>query len=197
MSNESTPGNERSDALMRAVRRLPQEIEPRRDLWPDIESGIDQALQPKRKAPRFAYAMAAAVACMALGSLITLAVMNRAGIMTPARTSVAATSPAPTDFKRARFGTYAALGPEYERARADLAINLAERLDRLPPRDRELIQRNLADIRRSLREINMALAIDPDSTLLQELLLSTYHSELAVLRNVNQMAGSIPARTDT
>jgi hypothetical protein len=194
------------DALILAARQLPKEIQPARDLWPEIAAGIEEANAPPRRKPAavpWYYAMAAAIAFMGLGGLLTLAIVDEGATPgdapTGSRTQVADSRAegGNPDVRPASFGNYAQLGPEYERARAQLAIGLAERIDRLPPAERAKIERNLSEIRRSLREINVALQLDPNNGLLQELLLSTYQQELAMLANVNQMAGSLPARTET
>jgi hypothetical protein len=193
------------DALIRAARQLPREIQPARDLWPEISAGIDESSARPRRQPAavpWYYAMAAAIAFMGLGGLLTLAVVDRqagdgSGSATSTRPVAVADTSGTSDVMPASFGNYAQLGPEYESARAQLAIGLAERIDRLPPAERAKIERNLTEIQRSLREINVALQLDPNNGLLQELLLSTYQQELAMLANVNQMAGALPARTDT
>ncbi len=130
---------------------------------------------------------------MALGALLAFGVLR---MNAPSQTVADAAAPE-LRYSEANFGTYQALGPEYETARAQLAIGLAERIDRLPPDAQLKIERNLAEIRRALREINVAMALEPDNTMLQQLLLSTYQSELTLLANVNKMAGSIPARTES
>jgi len=211
MTNDITRNGDtrEDDSVLRAVRRLPQEVDPRRDLWPGIEAGINRPWSGIERSPRtWVYAIAAGLGCMALGGLVTFAVMNRAPQTSTPQTTIAAQQPGPTPSNvtstelaprviGAKFGGYAALGPEYERARASLEIALVERLDRLPPAERQKVERNLTEIRRSLREINTALALQPNSTLLQDLLLSTYQHELAILADVNQMAGSFPARAES
>ena len=214
MSNDTTGKNGHDDALLRAVRRMPQDIAPRRDLWSGIEAAItaappgvaslDAARAKKAWTSRLSwpYALAAGVGCMALGALLTFGLLRGQAPISQQATNLPAPTPpleqqAAVRYSDASFGGYEALGPEYEQARAQLAIGLAQRLDRLPPEAQQKVERNLAEIRRSLREINVALALDPDSTLLQQLLLSTYQSELAMLANVNQMAGEIPARSET
>ncbi len=213
--NDKSGWNGGEDALMRALRRLPQAIDPPRDLWADIDAGIrahpapgshtDGISAERGGSIRWPYALAAGVGCMALGALLAFGVLR---LNAPSQTAAAtgATAPDATApdamapelrYSEANFGGYQALGPEYETARAQLAIGLAERIDRLPPEAQLKIERNLAEIRRALREINVAMALEPDNTLLQQLLLSTYQSELTLLANVNKMAGSIPARTES
>jgi hypothetical protein len=183
------------DAVLRAVGKLPRSIEPRHDLWPAIARGLNQPAATRR--PRFdvswSYAAAAAVGCVALGALLSYAILQRNTPTVPTDTGIAASN-RPT-VQQANFGSYAALGPEYERARAALVIDLAERLDRLPPVTRLKVEKNLAEIQRAVAEINAALERAPGDSLLQELLMSTYQNELSLLADLNQTTGALPART--
>lgn len=194
----TTSGSSGDDALLRAVGRLPQSIEPAHDLWPAIEANLERpiAVRGRRVQLTWAYAMAAAISCMALGALLSYALL-RTGTSTPSAVSTqVATAPSNRPaVRQASFGRYAALGPEYEQARAALVIDLAERLHRLPPMARVKVERNLEEIQRAVREINAALELAPDDRLLQELLLDTYQDELKLLAHVNQIAGDLPART--
>jgi len=200
MKDEHHNGEQGSngDGILKAVRELPQSIEPRRDLWPQIarQLGTDDARRPGLQIG-WTFALAAAIGCMALGALLTVGLMKGGGT-TPSATLVTQTS-APIEtaprIERASFGGYAMLGPEYEQARANLMIGLAERLDRLPPLERQKVERNLNEVRRALGEINAALQLAPNDTLLRELLLNTYHDELTLLANVNHIADTIPSRT--
>ncbi|HJS22636.1 MAG TPA: hypothetical protein VJ764_08250, partial [Steroidobacteraceae bacterium] len=145
MSHEhTTPGSSGDDALLRAVGRLPQSIEPAHDLWPAIESRLEKPARARgsRVQLTWTYALAAAVGCMALGALLSYALLRKD--VTPEITTQTAAAPSNRpDVLQAKFGGYAALGPEYERARAALAINLAERLHQLPPMARVKVERNL------------------------------------------------------
>ena len=192
----TTSGSSGDDALLRAVGRLPQSIEPARDLWPAIESRLDEPARARgaRVQMSWSYALAAAIGCMALGALVSYSLLRKDTAPAISTESVAATSNRPAVLQ-ASFGGYAALGPEYERARADLVIKLAERLHRLPPMARVKVERNLDEIQRAVTEINAALELAPDDRLLQELLLDTYQDELKLLAHVNQIAGDLPART--
>jgi len=206
MKDELHNGDEQDDVL-KAVGKLPQSIEPQRDLWPDIASRLD-APETARRRPGlqmgWTLALAAGLGCMALGALLTVGLMKRADT-TSAPTTLAAQNQSPPatpvvgapQVRQASLGGYAMLGPEYEQARATLMIGLAERLDRLPPLERQKVERNLNEIRRALGEINAALQLAPNDTLLRELLLNTYHSELTLLANVNQIADTIPSRTQS
>jgi hypothetical protein len=189
-------GDGDGDAVLRAVGRLPQSVEPRRDLWPAIARGLDQpaAAHRARFEVSFSFAAAAAIGCLALGALLSYAVLRQdTGTGVPTDSSAVASN-RPT-VQQASFGSYAALGPEYERARAALVIDLAERLDRLPPVTRLKVEKNLAEIQRAVTEINAALERSPGDSLLQELLMNTYQDELSLLAHLNQTTGSLPART--
>ena len=88
------------------------------------------------------------------------------------------------------------LGPKYEKARQQLSQDLDTQLETLPPETREVIEKNLAQIRQALTEINGALADDPGNVLLQQLLMAAYQDELTVLMEVNRMARSLPTRKE-
>ena len=198
MNHERTTSGSSDDALLRAVGRLPQSIEPARDLWPAIESRLDEPARTRgaRVHMSWTYAMAAAIGCMALGALLSYALLRESA--TPEITTQTAAAPSNrVDVVQAKFGGYAALGPEYESARAELAITMAERLHRLPPKVRVKVERNLDEIQRAVAEINAALELSPDDRLLQELLMDTYQDELKLLAHVNQMAGEVPARVES
>ncbi len=192
----TTSDNGRDDALMRAIGRLPQSITPRRDLWPAIAIGLDQSTDGSRKRIQlpWMYAIAASIACMAFGALLSYSMLKRENAPAMSTESPTVTSNRP-EVPQATFGRYADLGPEYERARAALVIDLAERLDRLPPVARLKVERNLDEIQRAVQEINAALELAPDDPLLKELLLDTYQDELKLLAHVNEMTGTLPART--
>lgn len=192
----TTSGNGNGDAVLRAVGRLPPAIKPRRDLWPGISQGLDQPASTRRARIEisWSYAVAAAVGCLALGALLSYSIMQQDTMAIVPTDSSATASNRPT-VQQASFGSYAALGPEYERARAALVIDLAERLDRLPPVARLTVENNLAEVQKALTEINAALELSPDDPLLRELLMNTYQDELSLLAHLNQTAGSLPART--
>jgi hypothetical protein len=213
MKDELHTGDERDDVL-KAVGQLPQSIEPQRDLWPDIASRLDALVPARRRGLQMGWtlALAAGLGCVALGALLAVGVMKGSGSSTTGNLTAQATSPATTalpaqttapasgdtaQVRQASLGGYAMLGPEYEQARAQLLIGLAERLDRLPPVERQKVERNLNEIRRALGELNAALQLAPNDTLLRELLLNTYHDELTLLANVNQIADTIPSRSQS
>ncbi len=59
-----------------------------------------------------------------------------------------------------------------------------------------MVERNLAQIREAVKEINQALEDDPGNILLQQLLMAAYQDEMDVLANVNRMARAVPSRNE-
>jgi hypothetical protein len=165
---------------------LPRELQPENDLWPDIESRIE----PRRRRGTWAWQAAAAIALVAVSSLITANLVRRSDT-TVARTYA---PDAQAQVTKAAFGPLYSLNAEYDTARQQLATDLEQRLAGMPPSARQKLQANLAELHRAAAEINAALARQPGDPLLEELLLNTYQDEIGVLASVNQLTGtSVPA----
>ena len=143
-------------------------------------------------------AIAAAVALVAVSSMVTLWVAG------PREPAVVAVPSAPSGMTRqartipggATFGPDVSLGPKYERARQQLSRDLDEQLSALPPESRDVVEKNLAQIRQALSEINSALAEDPGNLLLQQLLMAAYQDEMSMLMEMNRMAQSLTTRKE-
>ena len=184
-----------------ALATLPREVPPARDLWGRIEARLDgaaAAADPAGRArARWGWQLAAALALVAVSSLVTATLMRRDVAPTVARLPVDAASR--VRVMPASFGPGHPLSPEYEQARHQLDTLLQERIDRMPPAARRKLEENLAQLRSAAGEINDALARQPGDPLLEELLLSTYQEELAVLAAANQLtaAGGAGPRTDS
>jgi hypothetical protein len=188
--------DKRIDRLMKAARRLPDNLPPDRDLWPGIEARLQgvETSQHGRGRWLMAGALAAGLALVAVTSVVTtwlieepVPIIVRQAPLPEGAVLVART---------ATFGSAYTLGPKYEMARNDLTRDLDEQLDALTPETRDVVQRNLSQIRRAMDEINEELAADPNNVLLQRLLMTTYQDELAVLMNVNRMMQTLPMRTE-
>jgi hypothetical protein len=189
-----SPGSKRlAEVLDDALESLPRDVEPGHDLGPAIEARLEP--RGARASRRWPWAAAAAVVLAVGASLITAKLMHRedavvARQVPPAgQAAVAAVA----------FGPGQALDPAYETARQALAHSLSARIDRLPPEARQKLEKNLALLRQASAEINAALELSPGDPLLEELLLSTYQEELAVLASVNQLTGAngAAAKNDT
>jgi hypothetical protein len=88
------------------------------------------------------------------------------------------------------------LGAGYMNARAELDKRFQQALAALPPADRAKVEKNLADLRHAADEISATLAQHPSDPLLQDLLMSTYQSELQLLANVSELPSAGSMRTD-
>jgi hypothetical protein len=175
--------DQRIDATLAS---LPAVLPPERDLWPDIES----RLEPRHRRGTWAWQAAAAIALVAVSSLVTANLVRRAD--TSVARTVAPDSQA--QVTKAAFGPSYSLNAEYDTARRQLATDLEQRLAGMPPSARQKLQANLAELHRAAAEINAALARQPGDPLLEELLLNTYQDEIGVLASVNQLTGtSVPA----
>lgn len=188
--------DERIDRLMNAARSLPDDLPLERDLWPEIEAriqGVD-ASAPNRGRWMLGGALAAGLALVAMSSLVTSWLIDEPApiIVRQAPLHDGAAVAART----ATFGSANVLGPKYETARNDLTRDLDAQLEALTPETREVVQRNLDQIRRAMDEINKELEADPNNVLLQRLLMTTYQNEMAVLMNVNRMMQTLPTRTE-
>lgn len=188
------------DRWVKAASRLPRDIRPERDLWPEIAARLEDkgGVRKPRRGWRLAGALAAGIALVTLSSLITLWVTDRPASVPLSRVQAPAgvARPARAVVGDATFGPGYVLGPKYERARQQLSQDLDAQLESLPAETRDVIQKNLGQIRDALAEINSALADDPGNMLLQQLLMAAYQDEMSVLMEVNRMARSLPTRKE-
>jgi hypothetical protein len=110
---------------------------------------------------------------------------------------VVISQPAPEySFERVAFGSNYTLGSDYLDTRADVVARFEQELERLSPGQRQDVEQSLEVIRGAIDDINAALQQDPDNTLLQDLLMKTYHEELNVMRKVGGVTQSVMSRRD-
>jgi hypothetical protein len=184
------------DPLDEALASLPEDVAPQRDLWPQIRAEIEKTpiAAPASRVQSNWFRLAAAVLLVLGTSFVTFYVTRQS-----MQTQIARTAPEslptpqvsgqPASFS---FGTQR-LGAGYTNARAELDKRFQERLAALPPAARAKVETNLADLRRAAAEISATLAENPSDPLLQDLLMSTYQSELQLLADVSELptAGSM------
>jgi hypothetical protein len=181
---------QREDKLTTAARQLATEIRPQRDLWPGIEKAIaEPAPRRSRWTPMFAQAAAIVLLVGASSGLTYLAVKDDRPVV------IERVTPEYT-FERAAFGSSYTLGSDYLQTRADLLTRFERELERLSPEERQDVEQSLAVIRGAIDDINTALLQDPDNTLLQDLLMKTYHEELNVMQKVGGVTQSVMSRRD-
>lgn len=187
------------DDVMELARGLAADVEPGRDLWPGIAAAIDERDRRQDRgqhAPayraRFAQAAAVLLLVGASSGLTWLALQYDADQpASPAGGAALTFEPV-----SGSVGSQYTLGPDFQDARLSLVERLDAELERLPEETRAEVEKNVAAIRAAIAEINRALADDPDNALLQELLISTYGEEIAIMRKVDDIAGTAMRRTD-
>jgi hypothetical protein len=187
------------DPLDEALASLPESIAPQRDLWPQIRAEIEQTpiATPKSVVQSNWFRLAAAVLLVLATSFVTYYVTRQSMQQQVAQVTPEA-APAPQLTGQPASFTFGRerLGAGYMNARAELDKRFKERLAALPPADRAKVEKNLADLRHAADEISATLAQHPSDPLLQDLLMSTYQSELQLLANVSDLPTAGSMRTD-
>jgi len=192
--NEKSP-----DPLDLALGGLPREVQPGRDLWAGIRTQIEAS--PVVSFPAASRAAARPWMRLAAGFLLVVASSFTTYLLVQqsAQQQVQqARQSAATQLQQApslpampvSFGGREELGKGYLQAREALDAQFKRQVELLPPVTRAKLERNLADLRRAASEISATLAEHPSNPLLQELLLSTYQSELALLGSVGEVTAS-------
>jgi hypothetical protein len=174
-------GPRQDDRLIAKARELPKDLAPARDLWPGIAVRLGKE---ERRAPVHVFgwpmALAAGVAVAAVSALLTWGLLREpdptAGGDTPAMTESA--------LLPVNYGPNSALGAQQLAARDALLAEFRVRFAQLAPATREAVLRNLAIIQQAADEIDAALAADPASGLLNDLLVGTYQQELDLYSKV-------------
>lgn len=186
-----TDRNRDQDPLLAQAAELPKDITPAHDLWPGVRARLDVAPQ---RARTFGWpmALAAGVVAAAVSALLTWGLMREPA---PATGQIAGTGVTQPEFVPVNYGSNSALGPEQLAARDELLVQFRRKLDRLSPQTREAVIANLAVIQRAADEIDAALALDPASGLLNELLVGAYQQELQLYSKVVTTNGDTMRRT--
>jgi hypothetical protein len=187
--------NSLDDALASASR----DIQPARDLWPAISQAIggrmpgvptDLAAVRAARSARTPWplALAASLAVVCLVAALCWSVIHQR--YNPDLTAHAAAVPG---------NTLVIFGPPqtaaYLAARAALERTFNERLKLLAPATRTRVQADLETIRRANADLRSALAQDPASPLLLQLLHSTWQQEIDLYTSVAQSTEPLLRRT--
>jgi hypothetical protein len=157
------------DSLDARLGKLPRDIVPPRYLWPSIEREIER--HPLRTPQAMLAAAAAVAAVMIAGAIVWVVLHGRAGPAAPGAPNIAMSLEEPHD-------------PGYLAARAGLVDTFMQRLAMLDPPTRAKIEANLAVIHKAREDIRKALAADPDSPVLEQLLESAWHDEFDLYDDV-------------
>lgn len=191
--NETEIEEPSNDALLRAAAALEKDIKPQRDLWPGIEQALHRQ-QPVGWWRNGPLAQAASVILLvgASSGLTYLAVSQHDSEVSPVSPDVERVF----EPVSGSFGSRYNLGPDFQDARNVLVARLDVEMAKLAPETRAVVQKNLDAIHAVIVEINKALATEPDNELLQEMLIRSYHDELALMQKVGGIGNSAMIRTD-
>lgn len=162
--------------LLAAAAALPRSIEPPRDLWAAIAARINQPvrLSVRPSVPRL-WLAAAAVALIVASSAVTYFFASRQ-LRLPETNRPAE--------------SWAVVEADYRRAAHELRQALAARRASLAPRTVAVVEENLRVIDGAIGEARAALARDPASPELAELLAAAYEQQLELLRWAARLAAS-------
>ena len=186
----------RFTSLEEALGSLPRELQPGRDLWPAIARrmaaapGSALARTPQARRTPWPMALAASLGVLALAGALSWSVLQeRARVELTARRTVPA-SPGNTlaSFEPPQDAAYVA-------ARAALERTFNERLNLLAPATQARVRSDLDLIRKANQDISAALAQDPASPLLWQLLRSAWQQEIDLYKNVAHATEPMLRRT--
>lgn len=168
-----------------AMRKLPRERDPGRDLWPGIAARIARDQSPGNRTALLQrglrYALAASLV-LGLGLVIGLQLQQQgAGPQSGPVTAQTDLASDPAVKRSARRGHL---------IRAVAADNT-----RLQPATREQMQKELAEINSAIGVLHQALARDPDNAALRDLLYQAYRDESRVLAAIQRLETRYPTHT--
>jgi hypothetical protein len=184
----------RFESLDAALASVPREVRPGRELWPDIERtigrGIDGGGSPLALRAPWPMALAASVLMASLvGALCWSVARERTSAeLLAQRTPAGGAASTPVNFQLPQDVDYVA-------ARAALERTFNERLELLAPATRERVRADLATIRKANADISAALAQDPASPLLWQLMRNTWQQEINLYTSVAQTTQSMLTRS--
>ena len=182
----------RFESLDAALASLPREVQPARELWPDIARGIEcgNAHAPRATRAQWPMALAASLLMASLvGALCWSVARERASAERIAqRTPPGGAASLPVNLQLPQDADYVA-------ARGALERTFNERLDLLAPATRERVRADLATIRNANADISAALAQDSASPLLWQLLCNTWQQEINLYTSVAQTTQSMLTRS--
>jgi len=185
----------RFESLDAALASLPREVRPGRELWPEIARGIGSSNAGTPRAariqwPQWPSALAASVLMASLVGALCWSVARERTTTELLAQSLAGGGAAsiPVNFQLPQDADYVA-------ARAALERTFNERLDLLAPATRNRVRADLDTIRKANADISAALAQDPASPLLWQLMRNTWQQEINLYTSVAQSTQSMLTRS--
>lgn len=167
--------------------RMPNTLEPSRDLWPGIAASIQGQTVVKGNFGRRMFLAAAAVVLIA-GSM-TVAFFAGKSSTTPTAELMDSTESSASSYLLASFE---GLGvDDYEATRAELLDALETRHGDLSPETVEVVMLNLQLIDDAMVEIAEALGNDPESEFLMKQLARAYRRQIGLLHQAIRLPAEV------
>lgn len=173
----------RDQDLLRMAADLPKQIEPERDLWPEIQAHLNdevggRSAQATARARRWWTPLALAASLLLAASIGFW--VGKDGLE-PAPTVAQLTQ---TEQAEASPRTVAA---GLQVTRQDLAVGIEDALHNLPPDAQAVVTENLAAINQALDEIDRVMNQAPERGVDRQLLMTMYADQLALLGNMHRV----------
>ena len=184
------PRGREQDPILAKAAELPKEIAPANDLWPGIAARLGESPRSVRSFG-WPMALAAGLLVAAVSALLTWGIVRQP----EAPAQVANTGVVDSAIVPVNYGTNSALSAAEIAARDALLVQFRQRLGELSPQTRAAVVSNLAIIQKAATEIDAALAQDPASGLLNQLLLGAYKQELQLYSKVVTAGGDTTRST--
>ena len=172
--------------LREATRALPQSIEPKRDLWPEIAGDIEARRvihrsfeRPAAAAPR-AWLKIAAAGAVLIAS-VTIAYMMG---LEQARPEIAESSPVEAGYTLAAYGD---VSSDLEEAKNLLRAGLEQRRNELSPETWSVVMDNLSVIDKAIVRIETAMEENPGDGRLNRQLATAYRRQIDLLQRATQL----------
>lgn len=169
--------------LLRRAADLPKQIEPERDLWPEIQAQLNDEIggrsaQISDRARHWWTPLALAASLLLAASIGFWA--GKDGM-----------EPESTTTQFAQSGQAQApqrmVAAGLQATRQDLAVSIEDALQNLPPDAQAVVTENLAAINQALNEIGRVMNQAPEHAVDQQLLMTMYADQLTLLGNMHRV----------
>ena len=186
------------ESLDEALKSVARELQPGRDLWPGISQALSQSADRPTGAPTdLAHARAARTArapraqwplalAACLGVVSLVGALCWSVLRAPPASDLTVRTSSPTAVGQVLVNFGPPEDPAYVAAHAELERTFNERLKLLAPETQQRVQADLQTIRQANADLRAALARDPASPLLLQLLHSTGQQEIDLYTSVAQ-----------
>jgi hypothetical protein len=180
-----------AELLKRRAAELPHSLLPERDLWPGIRDRIESRKLVRLDKSRLRQLTWSQVMGIAAALVIATALVAGYALQQGAAPSQqAGLEPGESGPARSVLTTLDASDAGFQQVREQLLDALKRDSDLLPPDTRRVFMEGLLAIDRSITDIRVALAENPDDTRLTRLLIATRQQEIELLRRAVRLSQS-------